>query len=41
MISRIFYGTALGLAWAVSLVMMGIAVRATVELFHLGWRLWP
>lgn len=41
MITRIFYGTAIGLAWAMSVVMGGIALRAMVELFQVGWNLWP
>ena len=40
MMERLLCGTAIGLAWAFALVMMGIALRATLELFLFGWRLW-
>lgn len=41
MITRIFYGTAIGLAWALALVLMGAAARAMFELFNVGWGMWP
>lgn len=40
MITRIFYGTAFGLVWALSLVLAGMALRATAELFLVGWNMW-
>lgn len=41
MITRIFYGVGFGLLWALSLMLMGVALRLMVELFQIGWNLWP
>lgn len=39
MITRIFYGASIGMAWAIALILMGAAGRAMVELLMIGWNL--
>lgn len=41
MITRIFYGTAIGMAWALALILFGVAARLMVELLLIGWRVLP
>lgn len=41
MITRIFYGVGVGMAWGLSLIIMGMLTRFMVELFLIGRRWLP